>query len=262
MKRNAAGIISCVAVSICIIIVLAVVATPFFAMFFALREGKVALDEGRHLAMNYDPNKPTDFFSIIQHMGELAIDEHFVVANAPIDRDEIFERIADFNRRSITVDMIKTHTFSRSFYRETQWLTRDFREGEPYPQGPPPGLFLKDDIQEIRTHLSDLFLRVTYFQVRNGVSTRLRYRFSTGEIFEEHIDNIHIYFADRYDNVLKSIPTIDFYIDLENYNINNLIPLKKDLENITEKEVDIMLKKYANPIILYRAKKDMVYVAQ
>ncbi|WP_041611431.1 nucleotidyltransferase family protein [Treponema primitia] len=55
---------------------------------------------------------------------------------------------------------------------------------------------------------------------------------------------------------------IDFYIDLENYNINNLINLKKDLEKITEKEVDIMIKKYANPIVLYRAQKDMKYVTQ
>jgi len=55
---------------------------------------------------------------------------------------------------------------------------------------------------------------------------------------------------------------IDFFIDLENYNINNLVGLKKDLEKITEKKVDIMLKKYANPIILYRAEKDMKYVTQ
>ena len=55
---------------------------------------------------------------------------------------------------------------------------------------------------------------------------------------------------------------IDFYIDLDNYNIKNLISLKKDLEKITEKEVDIMLKKYANPIVLYRAEKDMKYVTQ
>ena len=55
---------------------------------------------------------------------------------------------------------------------------------------------------------------------------------------------------------------IDFYIDLDNYNLKNLIPLKKDLENITEKEVDIMLKKYANPIVLHRAQKDMVYVTE
>jgi uncharacterized protein len=55
---------------------------------------------------------------------------------------------------------------------------------------------------------------------------------------------------------------IDFFIDSENYNIKNLIGLKKDLEKITEKEADIMLKKYANPIILYRAEKDMKYVTQ
>jgi len=55
---------------------------------------------------------------------------------------------------------------------------------------------------------------------------------------------------------------IDFFIDLENYNVKNLIHLKKDLETITRKEVDIMIKKYANPIILYRAQKDMKYVTQ
>jgi predicted nucleotidyltransferase len=55
---------------------------------------------------------------------------------------------------------------------------------------------------------------------------------------------------------------IDFYIDSENYNINSLINLKKDLEKVTQMEVDIMLKKYANPIILYRAQKDMKYVSQ
>ena len=55
---------------------------------------------------------------------------------------------------------------------------------------------------------------------------------------------------------------IDFYIDLDNYSVKNLINLKKDLEKITEKEVDIMLKKYANPIVLYRAAKDMKYVTQ
>ena len=55
---------------------------------------------------------------------------------------------------------------------------------------------------------------------------------------------------------------IDFYIDVDNYDVRNLINLKKDIEKITEKKVDIMLKKYANPIILHRAKKDMKYVTQ
>ena len=55
---------------------------------------------------------------------------------------------------------------------------------------------------------------------------------------------------------------IDFYIDAEGYRVKNLINLKRDLEKITEKEIDIMLEKYANPIILYRAQKDLKYVTQ
>ena len=55
---------------------------------------------------------------------------------------------------------------------------------------------------------------------------------------------------------------IDFFIDSENYSFKNLINLKMDLEKITQKEVDIMLRKYANPIVLYRAQKDMKYVTQ
>jgi predicted nucleotidyltransferase len=53
---------------------------------------------------------------------------------------------------------------------------------------------------------------------------------------------------------------IDFYIDSETYNLKELLNLKKELELITQKEVDIMLKKYANPIVLHRAQKDMIYV--
>jgi predicted nucleotidyltransferase len=55
---------------------------------------------------------------------------------------------------------------------------------------------------------------------------------------------------------------IDFFVDKENYNIETLVGLKNDLEKLTEKGVDIMIKKYANPIVLYRAQKDMKYVTQ
>jgi len=55
---------------------------------------------------------------------------------------------------------------------------------------------------------------------------------------------------------------IDFYIDEDGYALENLIGLQKDLERITEMEVDIMLKEYANPIVLYRAGRDMKYVTQ
>ncbi|MDR3243519.1 MAG: nucleotidyltransferase domain-containing protein [Elusimicrobiota bacterium] len=52
---------------------------------------------------------------------------------------------------------------------------------------------------------------------------------------------------------------IDFYIE-KTIATDKLINLKSDLEKISEKNIDIMLKQYANPIILHRAKKDMKYV--
>jgi len=55
---------------------------------------------------------------------------------------------------------------------------------------------------------------------------------------------------------------IDFYIDEDDYDLKDLMSLQKELERIAEKEVDIMLKEYANPIVLYRAGKDMKYVTQ
>jgi predicted nucleotidyltransferase len=52
---------------------------------------------------------------------------------------------------------------------------------------------------------------------------------------------------------------IDFYVDIED--LKNLIELKNDLEKISQKPVDIMVKKYANPIVLHRAQKDIKYVS-
>ena len=52
---------------------------------------------------------------------------------------------------------------------------------------------------------------------------------------------------------------IDLYIDSDNCNLKKMLNLKNDIEKISNKKIDIMLKKYANPIILYYALKDMIY---
>ena len=52
---------------------------------------------------------------------------------------------------------------------------------------------------------------------------------------------------------------IDIYID-EYDDYERLIELKDELEKIFNKSVDIIIKKYANPIVLYRAERDFVYV--
>ncbi len=54
---------------------------------------------------------------------------------------------------------------------------------------------------------------------------------------------------------------IDILIN-DSSKIKNSIELKKELENITNTKVDIMIEKYANPIVLYRAKKELIYVEE
>ncbi|MCL2101048.1 MAG: nucleotidyltransferase domain-containing protein [Fibromonadales bacterium] len=56
---------------------------------------------------------------------------------------------------------------------------------------------------------------------------------------------------------------IDFYIDTdtEKCELANLKGLQRELESLTSKKIDIMLKKYANPIVLHRALRDMMYVS-
>lgn len=54
---------------------------------------------------------------------------------------------------------------------------------------------------------------------------------------------------------------IDILIE-DDIDPDNLIQLKMLLENSFQKRVDIVLKKFANPIILYRAQKDLHYATQ
>jgi predicted nucleotidyltransferase len=54
---------------------------------------------------------------------------------------------------------------------------------------------------------------------------------------------------------------VDFFVDTD-ADLHLLIGLKTDLEQILQTDVDIMVKKYANPIVLHRAQKDMKYVSQ
>ncbi len=53
---------------------------------------------------------------------------------------------------------------------------------------------------------------------------------------------------------------IDLYIE-EFTDYKDLIGLKSELELITGKSVDIVIEKYAIPIIRYRAKRNLKYVA-
>ena len=53
---------------------------------------------------------------------------------------------------------------------------------------------------------------------------------------------------------------IDLYIEEFN-DYKDLIGLKSEIEELMGKEVDIVIERYASPIIVFRARKELKYVA-
>jgi uncharacterized protein len=53
---------------------------------------------------------------------------------------------------------------------------------------------------------------------------------------------------------------IDLYVEEFN-DYSDLIGLKNEIESRTGKSVDIVIERYASPIIVFRAKKELKYVA-
>lgn len=54
---------------------------------------------------------------------------------------------------------------------------------------------------------------------------------------------------------------IDILID-DNADYRQLAVLREELQNLLNKRIDIVISKYANPIVLHRAMKEIVYVTK
>ena len=52
---------------------------------------------------------------------------------------------------------------------------------------------------------------------------------------------------------------IDILVDSDNY--KNLLKFETTLNKLTSKKIDLVIEKYANPIVMYRARKDLHYVS-
>ena len=55
---------------------------------------------------------------------------------------------------------------------------------------------------------------------------------------------------------------IDFYVDKDEFGYEETCELKEELERIIGIKIDVMPKNRANPVILYYAEEDMIYVTE
>ena len=100
---------------------------------------------------DYDRGKPTEFYEIE--------DGIFVVHNAPYDTLEIKKVIEKFNLETWSIDSLKKYGGGgRLFYRETKYMTRHFKEGDPYD----PEYSSWDNTQDFRNHFKDILMTTSY----------------------------------------------------------------------------------------------------
>ncbi len=78
----------------------------------------------------------------------------------------------------------------------------------------------------------------------------------------ELLPKYHLKRIGVFGSILHSNNPNDIDIYIEEFNdYNDLIGLKNEIEEKMGKAVDIVIEKYASPIISYRAKKELKYVA-
>lgn len=53
---------------------------------------------------------------------------------------------------------------------------------------------------------------------------------------------------------------IDILIEEDNVDYRSLSVFRDELEKLTNKRIDIVIARYANPIVLHRARKEIIYV--
>ena len=108
---------------------------------------------------DYDSGKPTEFYKIEESKTDRVSYEIYVVHNAPYDTLEIKKVIEKFNLETWAIDSLKKYGGGgRLFYRETKYMTRHFKEGDPYD----PEYSSWDNTQDYRNHFKDILMTTSY----------------------------------------------------------------------------------------------------
>ena len=95
--------------------------------------------------------------------------------------------------------------------------------------------------------------------MKNDQITNLEIIFKQNNLFEKFNLNRVGVFGSAARGELSN--DIDILIE-DKVDYRLLYALRNELERLLDKRVDIVIEKYANPIVLHRAKKEIVYVSR
>lgn len=114
------------------------------------------------LACGYNPDKPTEFYPILTRLNDGMKHEAFVVSNAPCDTCELRKMVEKYDIETLPLDTLeKYESISRTYYKETKYMTKDFKEGEEYD----PVFSSWDNIQDFRNHIDDILMETHHYSV-------------------------------------------------------------------------------------------------
>ena len=114
------------------------------------------------LACGYNPDKPTEFYPILTRLNDGMKHEAFVVSNAPCDTSELRKMVEKYDIETLPLDTLeKYESISRTYYKETKYMTKNFKEGEEYD----PEFSTWDNIQDFRNHIDDILMETHHYSV-------------------------------------------------------------------------------------------------
>lgn len=109
---------------------------------------------------NYSPASPTKFYLIYTNQNTRTKYEVFVVSNAPCNTNLLKEVVEQFNFETWPIDTLRKYkALERIFYKETKYMTKDFREGDEYN----PVFDNWNNIKDFRNHANDVLIQSRYY---------------------------------------------------------------------------------------------------
>lgn len=139
------------------------------------------------LACGYNPDKPTEFYPISSRQTERVKYEAFVVSNAPCDTGELRKVVEKYNFETWSLDTLKKYkALERIFYKETKYMTKDFREGDEYT----PIFDNWDNVKDFRNHAKDILIQSRYYL--DGINGKKHYRIWINGDYDDRMDDMYM----------------------------------------------------------------------